>query len=342
MRENPSMERLADFLAFCVNTRGFSKATAETYAAAVQDLERTLGQADPTKLTAADLDLYMTRKALAGAATSTRRARAHAIRSFFGFLHSRGHLQANPAEFFRPPEEKSGGISTFTEEEVQRLIFFRPEPPRQGQREGALFFEHRAKIETLCAIRDSAMLGLCYVVGLRSGEIATLKVADLTYDDKGAAYVRLYGKAAREPFVAFVDRRVAELLEAFMIARQMAGIEHSALFCPIGPRGPRGASTLGLDQTRVSHILERRIREAGIQKKGRRLTPHVFRYTLATHLYEAGLPLPEIRATLRHRSVETTLRYIRLGSSKSIQKRANAKLPWNRPRIFTKAAEPVR
>ena len=190
------------------------------------------------------------------------------------------------------------------------------------------------KIEALCHLRDSAMLGLCYAVGLRSGEIASLRVSDLTRDDRGGTFVRLFGKWAKEPKNAFVDKRVAALLEAFLLERQELGQAHPALFCPIGPR-PRGskATSAGIDQARVSQILERRIREAGIQRRNRRLTPHTFRYTRATHLYEAGLPLLEIRDFLRHRSIETTMRYIRLGSSKSIEKRANAKLPWNRPKV---------
>src|SRR5689334_18806257 len=103
MQENGAMEKLGEFLAFCTDSRGFSAATTETYSAAIRDFSRVLEKTDPATVTAQDLDLYMTRKALAGTAVSTRRARAHALRAFFGFLHTRKFIEQNPAEFFRPP-----------------------------------------------------------------------------------------------------------------------------------------------------------------------------------------------------------------------------------------------
>jgi len=326
------MKYLLEFLDYCTNARQFSPRTAENYAAAVEDLERTIGKDDPAQVTAADFDTYMTRKALQGSAPSTRRSRAHALRSFFGFLASREFIEKNPAANFRPPEEKTGTISTFTTDEIQRLIFLEPTLTPRSRKETDEFFERRTRVEKLCNLRDSAMFGLSYAVGLRSAEIATIRVSDLTWSDDGECRVKLFGKGAREPKSAFVGARVAKLLEAYLLARQEAGIQHPALFCAVGPRPPNSRrAELGIDQTRVANALQKRIRAAGIAVKGRRLTPHAFRYSLATHLYAAGFPVLELKAVMRHARVETTLRYIALGSVDTIERKKDAKMPWNQP-----------
>jgi integrase/recombinase XerD len=321
----------SDFLSYCTNVRGFTPATVSTYAAAIVDFEVTTGIDDPEKVTIADLDAYLTRKALDGAAQSTRRNRGHVLRAFFRYLKSRGLISTNPAEEFRPPDEVRGSISVFTSAEIQRLIFM-SQPPvtprRRGENIG--FFEARVKRARLCFLRDSAIIGLSYVLALRSGEIRTLRVADLFYDPKGNCYIALRGKGAKEPKNYFIDPGVARLLDDYLLALRQVGIQHPALFCPLGGGAKRSKVETGIAQTAVGKALTKRVREAGIAPGQRHLTPHVLRYSRATHLHEAGTAIEEIRDFLRHRSIETTAGYIRLGSMKAIQKRAAARLPWNR------------
>jgi len=321
----------ADFLDYAINSRGYSRATVAAYESAIADLEKTLGIDDPAKLTVSDLDLYMTRKALAGTAASTRRVRGNALKSFFRYLHSRGKIPTDPGAMLKPPAAVRGVVPSFSEAEVEALIFHELEPTvKRAQGEALEFFRIRAEVERLCQLRDSALLGLSYAVGLRSGEVAGLTLDSISYDSKGACFVSLMGKAAKEPKRFFVDRRIGALLDAYLLARREAGISSPALFCPVGKL--RGDVARGINSDRVAGILRKRIKDARISTKGRRITPHIWRYTRATHLYEAGLPLLEIRDFLRHANIETTLSYIRLGSLQSIQKKAAAKLPWNRPR----------
>lgn len=75
---------------------------------------------------------------------------------------------------------------------------------------------------------------------------------------------------------------------------------------------------------------------AGIEEK---VYPHILRHTAATLALEAGAPVEDVSALLGHRSIETTLRYIRnrdvLGGTRQAASRLGGALQgidWNDPK----------
>ncbi len=321
-------EILSAFVAYLVDTRGNAENTATTYADAVRDLRRRLGVEDFSRVTLADLDRYASKLAHAGLSEATRRGRLTALSVFFEFTSSRGLTPANPSKgmvVWKARERRR--IDVFTEAEVGRLILeARTAAPVQGPDEPDEFFRLRARVWLLTEARDRAALGLAYMQALRVGEIGALRLADYAVRKNGSFLTIREAKHSAAPVTRRVDPKVDGLVRDYLAELERAGVQHAALFPPFGPTTRDSVAGIGANGFRA--VLEKRMAAAGIEAGNRRLSGHALRYSRATHLYARGVPLLEIQAWLRHRSLETTRRYILLGSEAAIAGKANRVAPW--------------
>jgi integrase/recombinase XerD len=84
---------------------------------------------------------------------------------------------------------------------------------------------------------------------------------------------------------------------------------------------PRGGV---LYRATLDKIVHRWALKAGIKK---RVTPHIFRHSVATHLLKRGADIRHIQALLGHQSLSTTERYTRVEISdlQAVVRRAHAR-----------------
>ena len=152
-------------------------------------------------------------------------------------------------------------------------------------------------LETAAALRDSAMLELLYATGIRVSELIGLTMNSINWQ---VGFLRTMGKGSKERIVPigkaaydctrlYVDKARPQL---------MRGKSTDVLFLNrFGGKFTRQ----GLWKTVVRYA-----KKAGLQKK---VHPHTFRHSFASHLLEGGADLRTVQVMLGHADISTTQIY---------------------------------
>lgn len=136
--------------------------------------------------------------------------------------------------------------------------------------------------------KQKLLVQLMYGAGLRVREVTRLKITDISFEEN-IGWVR-GGKGDKDrPFI--IPRSISDDLKACCAEREYW------LF-----PGRKGAYSV----KSVQVIVEKAGKDAGLKK---RVHPHIFRHSFATHLLEAGLDLNSLQGLLGHVRPETTLGY---------------------------------
>lgn len=200
------------------------------------------------------------------------------VRSFYNFLMINDRIDSSPAEFILAPKAGRHLPDVLTTDEIDRIIA-------------------AADGTTPKALRDSAMLEVLYSCGLRVSELTSLRMQDLFF---GEGYVRVIGKGDKQRLVP-VSGTARERIHRYLEVRRPARAGEEVLF--LNNRGGQ------LTRVMVFTMLREAARRAGITK---RISPHTFRHSFATHLLEGGASIRQVQELLGHESILTTEIYTHL------------------------------
>jgi len=151
-------------------------------------------------------------------------------------------------------------------------------------------------------LKHWTMIATFYATGLRANELRNLKVSDL---DSRRMVIHVRVAKGGVPRDIGLSPVLLERLKVYW--RQLRPKDW--LF----PSAMRPEQRMEPKSIRVA--ISTAARRAGID---RRVSPHVFRHSCATHLLEAGADLRTIQVLLGHADIQTTARYLRV-STKRIQ-----------------------
>jgi integrase/recombinase XerD len=146
--------------------------------------------------------------------------------------------------------------------------------------------------------RDYAVLVTLLRLGLRAGEASGLTLEDV---DWRAGEVTVHGKGSRHERLP-LPADVGEAIAAYRVRGRPASDCRHVFLRAVPPAGP-------LARGGISEIVRRACVRAGLPEAG----AHRLRHTTACQMAEAGAPLAEIGQVLRHRSLESTANYARVG-----------------------------
>lgn len=200
------------------------------------------------------------------------------IRSFYNFLLITDRIAASPVEFIVSPKFGRQLPDVLSTDEIDRIIA-------------------AVDTSTTKGLRDSAMLETLYSCGLRVSELTALRMSDLFF---GEGYIRVIGKGDKQRLVP-VSTIARDRIQLYLEHRHPYRANEDTVF--LNNRGRR------LTRVMVFTVIKQAAARAGIDK---RISPHSFRHSFATHLLEGGASIRQVQELLGHESILTTEIYTHL------------------------------
>ncbi len=278
-------DAIRDYTLYLKIERGLSKNSIENYARDVSKLVNYLQSSkiaeSPITISESTVQQFIYELAKNVNARSQSRA-ISGLRSFFDYLIFEDYRKDNPTVLLETPKIGRKLPDTLSQVEIDQIITQVDLSHPQGQR-------NKTILETL------------YSCGLRVTELVTLQLSDLFFEE---GFIRVIGKGDKQRFVPInLETQKLILIYLNQVRNHMQpqkGFEDTIF---LNRRGKQ------LTRTMVFLIIKELTEKAGIKKK---VSPHTFRHSFATHLLENGADLRSIQQMLGHESITTTEIYMHL------------------------------
>ena len=272
---------IAVFTDYLTLEQGASPQTHEAYS---RDILRfatfatVRGSAAPASVGARVLRDYIYHLKDLGLAPASIRRNISAIRTYFRFLLSEGHVVRDPSERLESPRRWRTLPEVLSVAEVERLLA-------------------APTLDDPLVFRDRALLELGYGSGLRVSEWIDLSVRDILFDE---GLVRVFGKGSKERLVPMGRRSVGAV--AVYLRELRPRLEKGE------GRGKLLLNARGQPLSRMGawKILRKYVDRSGLT---RHVSPHTLRHSFATHLLEGGADLRAVQEMLGHADISTTQLY---------------------------------
>jgi integrase/recombinase XerD len=205
------------------------------------------------------------------------------IKSFCKYLHKEGYLLIDPAKeiaYAREPQQLPKDI--LTKSEIEQILT-------------------AVDIQTSLGYRDRTILEVFYSSGIRRMELINLQLGDV---ETREGYIRIVsGKGDNDRIVPlgriackYVENYIRWVRSEFVMNQNI-----NNLF--LSKRGN------AMSENAVKGMV---IKYAKLAKINKRVYPHLFRHTCATHLVQNQANIRSVQEILGHKSLETTQMYVRL------------------------------
>lgn len=279
---------LKDYALYLKIERGLSENSIDSYA---RDVRKLINYLSDKELHISPIDIsedVVQEFIYDHAKTVNARSQSRLIsglKGFFSYLIFENYRDSNPLELIESPKIGRKLPDTLEESEIDQLIAAIDLSKPEGER-------NRAMLETL------------YGCGLRVSELINLKLSDLFFDE---GFIKVTGKGDKQRFVPIVHstKKYITLYQKEIRNHQNIQSGHEdTLF--LNRRGKK------LTRAMIFTIIKQLAEQIGLKK---RISPHTFRHSFATHLLKNNADLRSIQLMLGHESITTTEIYVHLDRS---------------------------
>ena len=249
-----------------------------------KEISPTSGRSQRDLLQTYQLGITRQKDEGAGYTVATVALKTRAVKRFFEYLEASNHILINPAEYLKEPKKESRLPRAVLSEEEARRVLDQP------------------NLSSMTGIRDRTVLEVFYSTGIRLQEMVNLTIFDC--DLQGGLLRVNKGKFAKDRAIP-LGKHAVRFLKKY-IARVR----------PLHTQNNRTIRNLfvnhlgnPLSRAIIEIMVRKYAKAAGIQKK---VTPHVFRHTFATHLVKNGADITAVQKMLGHSHLRVTQIYTRV------------------------------
>ncbi len=275
-------KQLVDYISYLQDIKKFSAHTIKAYR---QDITQFLNYMDKHNLAIQKEGIrdFISEIFIKTRNKTTVSRKIYAIKSFFIFLLKNGIIDKNPVDAISIPKIDKKIPEILTIEEMTAFLDQLPE-------------------KNFIQLRNKAIFELLYATGLRISELTHLKPTDIDFENR---LLRVMGKGKKERIVPF-NNTARDILSSYY--REMKKTNKTSCdYIFVNMRGNR------ITERSIERILQDSYRQ--VMQSEKRVYPHLFRHSFATHLLQRGANLRIIQELLGHSNLSTTERYTSLNFS---------------------------
>ena len=206
------------------------------------------------------------------------------LKSFFKFLVFEGYLKISPMSNVESPKLRRKLPDILNVEEISQMISSIDEKEKFGQ-------------------RNKMIVEILYGTGIRVSELIELRISNIFFKEN---IIRVSGKGDKERFVPLGNKPKRSISNYINTKRNHQKVDESSNDILI-------LSKYGKKLTRhmIFTLIRNISKNCGINKK---ISPHTFRHSFASHLLKNGADLRSIQLILGHESITSTEIYTHLDS----------------------------
>ena len=204
------------------------------------------------------------------------------VKAFFKYLIIEDYITNDPTMLIENPKIGLKLPEVLSVGEIELIISSIDLSNKQGER-------NRAILETL------------YSCGLRVTELINLKISNINFKE---GYIKVIGKGDKErltPIGSNALKYISIYVSEVRIHQKISKNHEDFVF--LNNRGSK------LSRVMIFTLIKKIVDKVGIKKK---VSPHTFRHSFATHLIEGGADLRAVQEMLGHESITTTEIYTHL------------------------------
>nr|WP_226065786.1 site-specific tyrosine recombinase XerD [Kaistella polysaccharea] len=279
-------DKIQDFETFLKFERNFSDNTVDAYLRDIKKLQNyaefDLEGVGPLDISYENIQEYLYQFSKKKFSERTQARWVSSIKSFFKYLTDDEVRADNPATLVEGPKLGLYLPDTLSFVDVERII-------------------KAIDTNTELGKRNQCMIEVLYGCGLRVSELIDLKISNINFKEY---YLKVEGKGNKTRFVplaAYTAELIKEYINNVRSKYKINKKCEDILFL-----NSRGSS---MSRVIVFIIIKELTEKAGISKK---ISPHTFRHSFATHLLQNGADLRYIQEMLGHSSITTTEIYTHL------------------------------